>query len=974
MSVKTKIAIILMMGFMAISSAAYAQQQAPCTGPNCPQPSPTFVPINPSLSPSGRQLTPQQIEAGQRMLTPAQQAAIQQELGKTGGVLTPQAKEALKARPEFQGLSPEDILKGKEILEKRERESDRKDLSKETIDIEKKIIGEDRKSKSLFDRTRLSGKYQDILTELTPFGYDFFREAAVRVVTERRDIPVPLKYVVGPGDEVKILLWGRVNGQYNLVVDRDGKITVPQIGPLPVAGMTFEQMSAFLIKQTEQIVGTNIDVTMGSLRTIPIFVLGDVSRPGAYMIGASATITDALLLAGGPTEIGSMRNVQVKRKDKVITTFDLYDLLLKGDKSKDVVLQAGDVVFVPVTGPLVGIAGNVRRPAVYELKDKFDLQSLLDLAGGIIPTAYTQQIQIERIMKSERQVIVDINDKHLDKAQQFKVQDADLVKVFSIVERDMNVVYLNGNLRRPGKYEYRPGLRIKDLIKDFSELLPETYLDYALIKRLKPPSYEPEVYPFNLGKMLVQGDAANNVELAPQDQVYIFNKWFFADKPYVTVEGEIRGALSETDDVSAKDMTDIQDELKTLGKFDILEKLQAMENELRQTRNLSIKELRDIQDDLKKLGRPDLADKLKSYEKKYSQATDVNLSEKMRVKDAILTAGGLTRNAYLEKAEIIRISERKEYTTIYFNLAKAMGNDPAENILLKDRDRIIIHSIWEQVYKKTVSIDGQISKPGRYQFTQGMTVRDILFKAGNVLESAYLDNAEITSMIVDSKDGIKFVHRNVNLTKALEGDPAHNVFLSPYDSVLVKKIPEWREAKFVSLGGEIRFPGRYALKKGERLSSLLERAGGYTDKAYLRGAYFTRERVRELQQKSIEEMAVRLERQLLSEGAAMVSKIGVSGRACLKAGGTGPETEIHRVAQDCQGDRPDDNQNGPSAAAQGQRIRHCPRRRGHPGHSRGEQRGECGRIGHVDREFHLQHEAGLSGLHRNDRRLHILCG
>ena len=302
-------------------------------------------------------LSPQQMESFKR-LTPAQQNAISEEIAKTGGNLTPEAIEALKNRPEFQGLSPEEIVKGKELLEKQEivkREALKaraatptpgdtetvrllemapsgrdaavmlapvpgKGFTSEKGEPERKVIGEDRPP-SLYDRSREVRKYQDIALDLKPFGYDFFRDAAVRVITERKDIPVPLKYVVGPGDEVRIALWGRINATHTLTIDRDGKITIPNIGPLVVAGMTFEQMSQYLIKQAELITGTNVDVSLGSLRTIPVFILGDVRRPGAYTIGSFATITDALLLAGGPTEIGTMRNIQLKRRDKVIQTF-----------------------------------------------------------------------------------------------------------------------------------------------------------------------------------------------------------------------------------------------------------------------------------------------------------------------------------------------------------------------------------------------------------------------------------------------------------------------------------------------------------------------------------------------------------------------------------------------------------------------------------------------------------------------------
>jgi len=786
-----------------------------------------FIGAAPIRVAAAQPLNPQQLEAFKN-LTPEQQAALSEEIAKTGGTLTPEAMEALKNRPEFQGISPQDIVKGKEMLEKKEAAKNEavkkevvtknieKALSQETKTPEKattpleapkievpfevdrsavkKIIGEEGPSQSLYDRSREIRKYQDIALDLKPFGYDFFREAAVRVITERRDIPVPLKYVVGPGDEVRIALWGRVNASYNLTVDRDGKITIPTIGPLSVAGQTFEQMSQHLIQQAEQMTGTNVDVSMGSLRTIPIFVLGDVRRPGAFTIGSFATITDALLLAGGPTEIGSMRNVQLKRKDKVIQTFDLYNLLLKGDKSKDMTLSAGDIVFVPVIGPYAGVAGNVKRPALYELKEDFSLEHLFDLAGGIVPTAYTQQIQVERTIRNEKKVIVDIDDKNLNKAKTIQLQDADLVKVFSIVEKDVNVVTLQGNVKRGGKYALKPGMRLADILRDPQlDLLPETYFDYALVKRQSPPRMEPQLIPFNLGDLMLKKDPASNLELQPLDSIYIFSKWFFRDKQFFKVSGEVRKP----------------------GRYD--------------------------------------------------------LTQNFKVKDALLAAGALTRDALKSKAEIIRVNKQKEYQTLYFDVAKALAEDPANNLLLHDEDQIIVHSIWEDVQKKEVEISGEVKNPGPYQLTDNMTVKDLIFKAGNTLESAFLDVAELSSQVILENNRADSVYRQIDLTKALAGDPEHNVVLQSHDRLLIRRMQDWRADSFVNLEGEVKFPGRYLIKKNEKLSALLERAGGYKKTAYLRGAYFTRERVRELQQKSLIEMADRLERDLLGAAGGQLS-------------------------------------------------------------------------------------------------------
>jgi polysaccharide biosynthesis/export protein len=904
---KLKYLTVLMMlslGLVMFSYSAWAQQ----TGGGTPA---AAAPATPNVSAPSTgsvaglpQITPQQADAYQN-LSPTQQQAIQQELGKTGGQLTPQAIEALKGRQEFQNISPEDVAKGKQLLEQKEKvaETDQgKEKEKEKIEKknlpweEKTVIGEETPEDSLFKRSRKFGKYQDVSLNLQLFGSEFFRESAVRVVTDRKDIPVPLKYVVGPGDEVKIMLWGRLNSQYNLTVDRDGKITIPQVGPLFVAGMTFEDMSKYLITESQRIVGTNIDVSMGSLKTISVFVLGDVRKPGAYTIGSFATITDALVMVGGASGIGSMRHVQLRRGNKLVTTFDLYDLLLKGDKSKDVILQSGDVIFVPVTGPLVGIAGNVKRPAIYELKDKHDLQNLVSYAGGIIPTAYTQQIQVERIVKGEKHIVVDINDKNMERAGDFNLQDADLVKIFSIVDANVNAIYLNGNVKRPGKYEYKPGMTIKDLISKPDELLPETHYEYALIKRLKPPSMEASLIPFNLGKFIFKKDPASNIALQPQDQIFIFNSSFFIDKPYFTIAGEVRkgGRFDLIDNFYIKDAILAAGDLTReayLKKGEIIRV-----NKSREYQTIYFNVAKVLAGDVKENILLQDEDKIiihSMWEEKWREVVSVTgevkrpmettIMESMRISDLVFKAGGVTRDTYFERAELYRTDWRtKEVTIQEIDLGKAMAGDPNNNILLKDMDRLVIHSVLENISPKTVSIDGDVHKPGSYQYAEGMTVKDLVFAAGNTKESVYLDLAEITSMVVDDGETAKIIVKPFNLGKALSGDEEHNIQLRPYDRVFVKKIIDWRRETYASISGQIKFPGKYMLVRGEKLSSLVERAGGFTNQAYLRGAVFTRERVKELQQKSINDMADRLEKELLAasslQAATVISPEEIAGK------------------------------------------------------------------------------------------------
>jgi protein involved in polysaccharide export with SLBB domain len=562
--------------------------------------------------------------------------------------------------------------------------------------------------------------------------------------------------------------------------------------------------------------------------------------------------------------------------------------------------------------------------------------------------------------------VIDINDKTLDKVKHFVIQDADLVKVFPIVDFNENEVYLSGNVKRPGKYAFTPGMRIKDLVSQADDLKNETYFDYALIRRESPPSREIVLIPFNLGKLILQNDDAYNYELTPRDNIFIFNQALFKDQPFVTVEGEIRGSSTAIDQDSTKadkpdsardkeilaelraikeelnkdvrfylfteKIEEIEDaittgkrptpgamsyleiELEKVGRADLTSRLKRLEKktqmqvinrldkeilaELRAIKEelnkddrfylftAKIEEIEDeitaekrltpgalgsLQIELEKVGRADLAARLKSMGKKMQVIRRIDLTGNMKIKDAILNAGGLTSNASLENGEIVHQYANNEFRTTYFNVARAMADDPRDNLLLQDRDQIIIHSIWEKNPKKSVFVTGDVTNPGAYKFTENMTVRDLIFKAGNVLDSAYLNEAEITSIeIVEGKMG-KLAHKNINLRKALEGDATSNLVLTPNDRLLVKRITDYQNVRFVNLSGQITFTGRYPIRRGEKLSALIERAGGYTSHAYLRGAYFTRERVRQLQQKGLEEFTDRMEKELLSAGAAQLS-------------------------------------------------------------------------------------------------------
>ncbi|MDI6727207.1 MAG: SLBB domain-containing protein, partial [Smithellaceae bacterium] len=248
------------------------------------------------------------------------------------------------------------------------------------------------------------------------------------------------------------------------------------------------------------------------------------------------------------------------------------------------------------------------------------------------------------------------------------------------------------------------------------------------------------------------------------------------------------------------------------------------------------------------------------------------LKKNMRVKDVLLMAGGPNPNAYPGAAQIFRTNpESRNVTILMVDITQALAESSQDNIVMQDKDRLVVAHIQEFKPETTVSITGEVHRPGEYTLAAGMTVRDLIYAAGNIRESGYLDEAELTSMITQGTRSTQYEHQNVNLSKALSGDIHQNHLLRPYDRLLVKRIPGWRQEKHVTIEGEIRFPSRYAIRNGERLSSLIERAGGYTPMAYLRAANFTREKVREMQQKGILEMADRLERDLLAGSAGQLS-------------------------------------------------------------------------------------------------------
>ena len=588
----------------------------------------------------------------------------------------------------------EDSSNDNELLEALEES---KALLRKIIDLQRKEIEK---------RAEEFGKSET--DAIKPFGYDLFASDP-STFAPGNEVPIPSDYRIGPGDLIEIQLFGQRNDSFSLSISREGMIRFPGIGPIHAfeKGTSFLELKNHLKEKIQEHLGEGVQsaITLGAFRSMRIFLLGEVRKQGAYTVSALSTTINALLSCGGIKETGSLRNIQLKRGGQIISTLDLYDLLLHGDTSADHSLQPGDVIFVPVVDKQISISGAVRRPAKFEIRGGETLKDALELAGGFEGRAYLSNIRLERLGKDFRPIVKNLS---IPNDSSYKILTGDIISLGSASSKVMNSVSLLGNVERPGEYEWRKGLTLSDLIHSSSDLLPSTDLTYGLIRRklengsIKVISFAPEEL-FNQG-------AKQSVFLEKQDAVF-----FFSNK---------------------SPRTDL---------------------------------LNGILDDLR------------------------------------------------------RQSNSKNFTHV-------------------------------------VNVSGLVRFPGEYPLVESMNLSQLLDASGGLLDAAYTLSAEITRLSVDGEQQATVRHLNldnledVNFTSSLK--------IYPYDHLHVKKVPYWTENLTVTLSGEFIFPGTYQILRGETVSQLVARAGGLSDQAFTGGAVFSRENLRETEEKQKERLISQLESDL----------------------------------------------------------------------------------------------------------------
>jgi polysaccharide biosynthesis/export protein len=624
------------------------------------------------------------------------------------------------------------------------------------------------------------------------FGLNVFQRGAARMDLLPMDLPVGLDYVVGPGDGLAVDLWGGVSQRLTRTVDREGRVSLPEAGPVLVSGKTLgeiqEQFQRILRTQFRDV---SADVSLVRLRTVRVYVVGEVSAPGAYDISSLSTPLNALFSAGGATPRGSLRQLEHYRGNQLVEKVDAYDLLLRGVRGNMQRLESGDSLRIPPLGPTVTVDGMVRRPASYEMRTEKNLEDVLDLAGGILPAAALRHIEVQRLVAHEKRTMFSLDlgeasdtEAVREQMRHFAVQDGDQIHIFPIAPYNTAAIYLEGHVLRPGRYSYREGMKLTDVVASYKDLLPEPAGRYAEIVRLKAPDYRPVVESFDLTKALESPQAAP--ELQPLDTVRIFGRYDFEPTPEIIVTGEVRSP----------------------GRY----------------------------------------------------AT----SGQQHLRDVLFQAGGVSPDAWLESAQVFRTMSDGTSKVFSVNLRNALGGNAIDNLLLEPRDRVLVHRHPELAEPQSVYVQGDVAHPGRYPLAANMHASDLIRSAGGLLRSASPENGELTHYEVTAKSesagmAPKPADVAVNLNAALEGDSKENIVLNDGDVLTVPQRTGWKDiGASVTVRGEVRHPGTYGIRTGERLSAVLERAGGFTANAYPYGAVLTRREVRDLEMKSHQELVQRV--------------------------------------------------------------------------------------------------------------------
>ncbi|MGI2168938.1 SLBB domain-containing protein [Shewanella sp. MF05960] len=547
-------------------------------------------------------------------------------------------------------------------------------------------------------------------SELKPFGYDLFAGSPTTFAPVS-DVPVPAEYMVGPGDTINVQLYGKENNNYQLMVGRDGAVQFPDLGPISLVGLSFSEARDLLQdKIAQSMIGINSNITMGELRSIRIFVAGDAYKPGSYTVSSLSTITQALFISGGINQIGSLRNIQLKRSGKTVGSLDLYDLLMRGDASGDKRLQSGDVVFIPSTGGTVSVMGEVRRPAIYELKHSETMADVIKMASGLNPGAFPKASVVERFSDKAVKTVINV-DLTANSGLSTQVKNGDVLNVKSASNRIDNAITIAGAVIRPGKYQWVNQIKVADLLPSiWGNLTITADLDYALLVREVNQRGDIEVQRIALGRAIAEPFSEFNLALQPRDTILVFD--------YEDREQLLKPVISQ---------------LKKQSRFGDAAKLVSINGSVR-------------------------------FPGEYPLTTNAD------VKELLIAAGGLEEGSYTMSAELTRqvISQTDGVTIEHqqLNLSELM-HDSSANIALQSRDILTVRMLPDWQETRWITIKGEVKFPGTYSIQRGETLKDAIARAGSYTEDASLKSAVFLRQSVKDKERLELAKLSDELRREI---------------------------------------------------------------------------------------------------------------------------------------------------------------------------------------------------------------
>lgn len=615
---------------------------------------------------------------------------------------------------------------------------------------------------------------------LKPFGYDMFDQLQAAFIPGGT-IPVPADYILGPGDTLDVTLYGKNSVSYTVTINNEGQIYIPELEPMNVSGLTFLELKSHIANVVdEKTIGFKSSVAIVDLRGIQVYVVGDVKKPGAYHLSSLSTVTNALFISGGPTLVGSLRNIYLKRGGKNIARLDLYKVFTQGDVSQDNRLQQGDVIFVDSVKRQVSVTGEVRRPAIYEVTSDDSVKDLVQYAGGLTMNAYPKNVVLASFDNNYQRQVSALDLTESD-SNNLSLKNGDVVTVMPVSQQFSDVVNVAGAVARPGMYTWQQGMKLSQLINSHDDILPTTDLTYALVVT-HGAFNQYQVQQFSPSGVF----SGDDVKLSANDLVVFFSQ--FEHNTFDLVDREV-GKLNDVKlDDKLKNSKNTHFRIETDGNYlfelqhgDLFSKQKALIETKRYSRRQLIRPIIQLITDSQQGG------ELVPVVEITGQVRFPGvypLSKGAGLEQMVAAAGGLTESANFEKGEISRIVQTTERGKDTNHLSFNLVNDDWRSIKLEPRDVVNFfqQANWQEELK--VTLTGEVMFPGTYTIKEGETLSEVVARAGGLTQFAAPEAAFFT------RQSLKILEQQQakNMARNLSKELAFKSISSSYSNVNISEV------------------------------------------------------------------------------------------------------------------------------------------------------------------------------------------